>query len=112
MRLRVLVMAAGLLWPVSSLSMDETRPPFKSGNQLYEDCTAALDSHELTFCMGYVMGLSDSLQTLHLACSPKEVSLTQLTTAIVKYLREHPGSRYDAASNVAGLVLMKAFPWK
>ena len=69
--------------------MDLTRPPFKTANQLYEDCTAALDSHELTICMGYVMGLSDSLQTLNLACSPKELSLPQLTIEIVKYLREH-----------------------
>ena len=92
--------------------MDLTRPPFKTANQLYEDCTAALDSHELTICMGYVMGLSDSLQTLNLACSPQELSLAQLTIEIVKYLREHSGARYDAASNVAGLVLMKAFPWK
>lgn len=77
MRLRVLVLAAGLLWPVSSFSQDHVSQSFETGYQLYEDCNAALGSPQNIFCMGYVMGVSDSLDSQKLMCVPQEDSAAQ-----------------------------------
>jgi hypothetical protein len=71
MRPAALVSAVALIMPASAFSQDDgTTTSFKNGTQLYQACTAASDSEKLSFCIGYVMGVSDSLQSLHLTCSP------------------------------------------
>ena len=72
MRLRVPVLAACLLWPVSSFSQDRVSQSFETGYQLYEDCNAALGSPQNIFCMGYVMGVSDLLDFAEVSvCTPR-----------------------------------------
>ena len=108
MRLMTLVVAAGLLWPASSFSLDQTTS-YKTSNELYEDCTAASGSPEMAFCTGYVLGLSDILRTLKLECLPKDTAVGQIVDVVIDYLHDHPAARYYSASSAAGLALMKAF---
>jgi hypothetical protein len=112
MRLRVLVLAAGLLWPVSSFSQDRVSQSFETGYQLYDDCNAALGSPQNIFCMGYVMGVSDSLDSQRLMCIPQEDTAAQEMSVVVNFLRDHPEERQDTAYSVVKLALMEAFPCK
>jgi len=94
-------------------SQDEgTTTSFKNGTQLYQACTAASDSQNMSFCIGYVMGVSDSLQGLHLTCSPREVTGKQVIDLVVSHLRDHPDARQYVASQEVTLALVKAFPCK
>jgi hypothetical protein len=106
MRVRLLVLAAGLLWPVSGFS----QPVFLSGNMLYGDCTADQGSSDMAFCSGYVQGLSDALQSLKMMCAPKEVTAGQMRDVIVHHLSDHPEKRQFGAISEAGLALTNAFP--
>jgi hypothetical protein len=106
-----LVSAVALILPASAFSQDDgTTASFKNGTQLYQACTAASDSEKLSFCIGYVMGVSDSLQSLHLTCSPKEATGKQVTDLVVGYLRDHPDARQFVAAQEVTLALVKAFP--
>ena len=112
MRLRVLVVAAGLLWPASTFAQEGLSSGFLKGNKLYEQCT----SSDLLFCLGYVMGVSDALKLsalkLNLFCSPSSVTAHQELAVVVKYLRDHPETwNYSAASDI-GVALAMAFPCK
>ena len=113
MRLRALVSTVALFLPTSTFSQDDgTTTSFKNGNQLYQACTAASDSQNMSFCIGYVMGVSDSLQGLHLTCSPKEVTGRQVVDLVVGYLRDHSDARQYVAAQEVTLALVKAFPCK
>ena len=110
MKVRLLVLAAGLLWPVSSFSQDRESQSSETGDQLYEDCDAALGSPQNIFCMGYVMGVSDLLDLQRLICTPEGVSAAQETGVVVNFLRDHREERLDTAYSVVKLALMEAFP--
>jgi hypothetical protein len=113
MRLGALVSAVALLLPTSTSSQDDgATTSFKNGTQLYQACTAASDPQNMSFCIGYVMGVSDSLQSLHLTCSSKEVTGRQVIDLVVSYLRDHPDARQYVAAQEATLALVKAFPCK
>ena len=113
MRLGALVSAVALFLPTSAFSQDDgTTTSFKNGTQLYQACTAASDSQNVSFCIGYVMGVSDSLQGLHLTCSRKEVTGRQVIDLVVSYLRDHPDARQYVAAQEVTLALVKAFPCK
>jgi Ssp1 endopeptidase immunity protein Rap1a len=66
----------------------------------------------MSFCIGYVMGVSDSLQGLHLTCSPREVTGKQVIDLVVSRLRDHPDARQYVASQEVTLALVTAFPCK
>jgi hypothetical protein len=62
--------------------------------------------------MGYVMGVSDSLDSQKLMCVPQEDSAAQEMSVIVDFLRDHPEEQQDTAYGVVKLALMGAFPCK
>src|SRR5215472_15309847 len=70
MRLTVLIVAAGLLWPSLSFSQDTYRA-FADGNALYSACS----SPNKDYCAGYVAAMSDALQREKYVCMPVEVKL-------------------------------------
>ena len=109
MRLVVLLVIAGSLWPSSAFSQERS---FKTGNELYQECTAAFGSPPNILCMGYVMAASDALESQRLICRPKEVTASQAEDVIVNYLRDHPEQRHLTAYSLAKLALMGAFPCK
>ena len=112
MRLWALVMATGLLWSVSSFSQDRVSQSSETGDQLYEDCNAELGSPQNAFCTGYVMGVSDLLDSERLICIPEGVGAAQEIGVIVNFLRDHREERLDTAHDVVKLALMEAFPCK
>jgi hypothetical protein len=57
MRLRILVLAAGLLWSVSSFSQGPGQEYFfKTGNVLLENCSAPPSSAPYIGCFSYIAG--------------------------------------------------------
>ncbi len=111
MRLWALISIVALFLPTSTFSQDAgPTTSFKNGAQLYQACTAASESQNMAFCIGYVMGVSDSLQSLHLTCSPKEATGQQIVDLVVNRLRDHPDVRQYVAAQEVTLALAKAFP--
>lgn len=112
MQLRTLVLAAGLLWSVSSFSQDE-HVAFRSSNALYKDCTAQTnDLVARSLCLGYVAGAADMLDEMKVTCRPTEVTVGQMRDIVVNYHRDHPESRHYAAPDEVSAVLAKTFPCK
>ena len=68
MRLRALVLAAGVLYPASGSAQEF--PAFVSGNRLLEACTPV----QTPSCYAYVEGVTDALQStfsalhMHMFC--------------------------------------------
>ena len=112
MRLTALVLTTGLLWPASTFAQDggSSSSSYMTGNKLYEECT----SQDYSFCLGYVMGVSDALNATkpNFFCAPLSVKANQELAAVVKYLRDHPETWHYSASSEVGVALKKAFPCK
>lgn len=108
-----LVVAVALFMPMSAFSQNAgPTTSFKNGIQLYQSCTATSEPEKTSFCIGYVMGVSDSLQSLHLTCAPQEATGRQVTDLVVNYLRDHADARQYVAAQEVTLALVKAFPCK
>ena len=108
MRLRPLVMAAGLLWPVSA----DTRAAvsyLETGNMLYADCSTSMGR---TACVSYVMGVTDALSLMGAICTPEHSTARQAIDVVVKYLRAHPEQRPLSAAMQVRAALQEAFPCK
>jgi hypothetical protein len=110
MRLRALVVVAGLLWPAYTHSQDGPHY-FVTGNQLYESCTAPVNNKSFV-CAGYVQGLTDALDVRGTICTPAGITVGQAMDVVVNYLRAHPQYRQISASLLAGAALGEAFPCK
>jgi hypothetical protein len=109
MKLRALVLAAGLLWPVSAFSGGG----FKSANDLYTNCLASEASAEYTFCLGYVIGMTDMLAgPPDIVCLTNQVTVRQALDVVMRYLRDHPEDRHYPAASQGFLALKQAFPCK
>jgi hypothetical protein len=89
-----------LFWPASAFSQDGQAFVFMNGNQLYDYCTSAPGSLQEMVCLGYVMGVADTLQrfdTIRWAnriCLPQNISRQQAFDVTRNYLRDHPEVRH------------------
>jgi hypothetical protein len=112
MRLRMLVLAAGLLWAASTFAQGDrsSSSSYLTGNKLYEEC----NSQDYSLCFGYVMGVSDALNATkpNLFCAPPSIKANQELAAVVKYLRDHPETWHYSAWTDIGVALAMAFPCK
>ena len=75
MRLRALVLVAGLLWPASTFAQEGFfSSGFMTTNKLYDECTSGS-----LLCSVYVMGVSDALIAVkpNLFCVPPASLLTK-----------------------------------
>ncbi len=107
MKLGILTLAAvGLFWPTAVLA----GAGFKSGNELYSDCSAPKSSSDYAFCAGYVAGMTDTLQVPSIVCLPEHVTIGQSVDVVMKYLRNNPENRHYAAASVGLAALKQAFP--
>jgi hypothetical protein len=114
MRLRVLVLAAGVLCPASGFAQ-EPFPAFVSGNKLLEMCTPV----QLPSCYSYIEGVVDALQSTFSAphmqqhalfCLPQGTTARQLADITINHLSDHPEQRHYVASANVALALANAFP--
>jgi len=104
MRLNALVLAAGLLWPVSVFSQE--LPSFFTANDLYDKCTA-----ESLICAAYVAGMADALVHDGTVCLPqRKVTTRQLVDVVMAYLRAHPEARIFSAASIGDVAFTQAFP--
>jgi hypothetical protein len=98
---------------------------FKTGNDLYSECTAPADwQRRFLFCYGYIEGIADAndLEGLresgfmdpkakrNALCLPAGVQLGQLKDVVVQYLEGHPERRHRSAAALVELALSAAFP--
>ena len=112
MRLRVLVLAAGLLWPVCAFSQNADTVAV-SGNELYSRCIHGPSTPQYVACLAYVEGTVDALSVDKTICLPEShVTTGQVKDIIVNYLRDHPQNRHNSASLLAAIALNEAFPCK
>lgn len=109
---------------------------FVDGNKLFSRCEGFREKDlspeeavRFQYCHAYVVAVADSLAMFKAApdgassgalsevrvryyCPSKETSSLQVTTVAIKYLRDHPEKRHQAASSLVARALVKAFPCK
>jgi hypothetical protein len=113
MRLRMLILAAGLLWPVSSFSQGSGEEYFfKTGNVLLENCSGPPNSTSYVACFSYIAGVADALSMVKFACTPLKTNEGQTIDVVLESLRAHPEARQDVAAGEVALALKKALPCK
>jgi Rap1a immunity proteins len=110
MKLGILIVAVGLLWPASGYSKGLF--VFTSGNQLLAMCSAPQGSEPLSRCLAYVAGVSDSVAELDYVCGTPAITVGQSVDVVVKYLRAHPETRHLSGASQAAHALEQAFPCK
>ena len=112
MRVRALVVAAGLLWPVSVFSQ-ELYGAIRSGNDLYQKCIdQAGDMFGQGYCAGYMVGAADASTYDGTLCLAPGVTEGKLEEVVLTYVRVHPEARHYAGSSIVRQVLEAAFPYK
>ena len=116
MPLKVLVLATGLLWPVS-VSSQQARF-FATGNDLFRFCSAGGATSE-SLCNGYVAGVVDTVGVFEaifgvtkITCVEKNVSNEQVKQIVMQYLTAHPETRHLGAAGLVFAALQPAFPCK
>jgi len=113
MRLRTLVLTAGLLWPVS-VSSQQARF-FATGNDLFRFCSAGVATSQ-SLCNGYVAGVVDTVGVFQaigvtkITCVELNVTNEQVKQIVVQYLTAHPETRHLGAAGEVVQALQKAFP--
>jgi Rap1a immunity proteins len=110
MRISALLLAAGLLSPVSAYSQETAM--FHSGNQLYKDCITQERSIQSDFCIGYLEGAVDAFSSDGTLCLPPNVAAGQVQDMVMSYLRAHPENRHYTASSIVRQVLEVSFSCK
>jgi hypothetical protein len=126
LRLRMLVLTAALLWPVSVFS--ETSglgvDSFVNGNKLFRLCSAHDHGEAQGYCLGYVVGVADAFtavdalkapglaNAIRSTCPPEHVDADQVRDVVVQYLTAHPATRHNAATHEVLAALLAAFPCK
>lgn len=91
---------------------------FATGNTLLRECEG--NRLNQPSCLAYMSGLADGLALLFelhpqssiRACVPDKVTVSQIRDVVLKYLREKPEDRHEAASTLGLLALVGAFPCK
>ena len=106
MRIAAPVVVAGLVW---------TRCAFAahvSGNALFDSCNNLSDKSKQSYCLGYIAGLGEVLDGIHIICTGGRFSSDQIRDEVVKYLGEHPRQRDMDADDLTSIALSSAFPCK
>jgi hypothetical protein len=78
---------------------------------LFEACASNQSASRIT-CLGYVLGVADTLGATGNACIPPGITEDQTKDLVIKYLRDHPESRHLGAASQIGISLMATFPCK
>lgn len=116
----VRLIAVFAVFAATILSPAPANADFKSGNDLYQDCTTREDAaayyQKRAYCMGYIVGVADANSTFGaiirrpLFCLSAGVTTGQLVDVVTRYLETHPQSRHYAAASLVGGAFMEAFP--
>lgn len=93
-----IMIAALLMVPVPAMAADTVED---NGNEILEMCTDSLDFMK-GICLGYIRGASSAGDSWMLSmnrhlCRPTGVTVGQIQDVVVRYIRQHPESRHEAA---------------
>lgn len=98
--------------PFDALSQTSGWKPKVSGNDLYEQCErVGILEEKLAggmICGGFIIGIGDS--GTHKACPPGEIDLSQVTKAVVAWLKNHPDILDDSAARLVARALEETYP--
>jgi hypothetical protein len=89
---------------------------FLSGNDLWSHCSGK-SVFDAGLCTGYVAGIADALGAGsaifgNWACLPEGVNGEQAQDVVMRYLEQHPETRYYSAAILVAEALAQAFPCK
>lgn len=89
------------------------RSEFYDGNRILERCESP-DIYEKGICLGFVIGATDSLMNFRRysgrsECVRDSASAGQVRDIVVKYLKDNPATRDDAANSLAIQAIVAAF---
>jgi hypothetical protein len=83
---------------------------FDSGNDLYTYCQQPYESYAFGLCAGFVTGYFEMIEgTYNCPIGDKRVTREQLVDIVMKYLRNRPEDRHEAAGVLAGAAFKIAF---
>ncbi len=114
---RLSLMLATLTWLVAG-QVSPASAIWLEGNELVEWCLSD-ETHSETFCIGYVLGIADVVDTLSdgkvagfkpVCIDQTTVTSGQLQRVVVKYLKDHPEETHTAAVFLVTVALREAFP--
>jgi Ssp1 endopeptidase immunity protein Rap1a len=117
MRLRALLVAAGLLWPIPVFSETPTHDTvsFVLGKDLFGFCSDR-SANSQSFCNGYLAGVADALSVFNtmgvgkVACLQPNTANEQVKDIVIQYLTAHPEKQDLAAAGEGLMALQAAFP--
>jgi hypothetical protein len=92
------IVLAGLLFLLASRG---AAGYFDSGNKLYERCIAKQRSFEHTICVATATAYMDMMKELGYSCPSSDMTRAQVADALIKFLRDNPKSRNNAAASLA-----------
>jgi len=101
------------------LTPQHAQAAFKSGNDLYSDCTTPRGSSTYYqadgYCTGFVMGVYDDFDLSRQledkeACLPGGVTAGQLRDVVVAFIRDNPKWRNLDASALIRAAIIDAWP--
>lgn len=81
------------------------------GNNLFSLCEG--QARDADFCKGFILGAYDSYVMMfgkQLFCMPGESTGQQIVDVAIGYLRNHPETRHEVATNLVLKSLQEAFP--
>jgi len=117
MRLTVLLVAAGLLWPIPVFSETTTHDTvsFVLGKDLFGFCSDR-SANSQSFCNGYLAGVADALGVFNtmrvgkMACLQLNTTNDQVKEIVMQYLTAHADKRDLAVAGEALMALQAAYP--
>jgi hypothetical protein len=83
---------------------------FNTGNKLFSHCLQPSGQFGSVYCLGYITGVADSLQTAATICVPKEVTESQARDIALRYLQIHPEIRHLDADNLVEAAPVEVWP--
>lgn len=111
-RSTVAVMVIALTMAAMATSGHAVAASFWTAQRLKDLC----QNHRGTFnngvCMGFVVGVVDSLSGKRLACLPKGVNVGQVIDVVEKHLKDHPEKGHLSAESVVEVSLLQIWPCK
>jgi Rap1a immunity proteins len=112
MKYRAILLLA-ILWMGSA---HEAQAQAKTGNELYDFCSAPSGDYSEGFCYGYIIGVLEMLPMASPKISSdicaKGVTNHQAVDVIVMFLKNNPSIRQYPADVIVGVALEAAFPCK
>lgn len=82
---------------------------FDTGNALYASCLST-DSFDVGMCLGTIVGHYDMMMAAGYRCGNESTkNKQQLHDIVVKFLKDNPGSRNNAAADLSFLAFFSSF---